>query len=219
MELNSSKSIVIIIIIVLFLYNFISKKQIEYKQDILEKELNKKIVNLNKLLEEKEIKEKKIKEKEKIVNVPSNIPPNIPPNIVDIRDANVTNNPLYPLYNRVERPVFDMLIHNNNLFNVRTRGSEDTYHPIGYAKDKQTNEVFYIMGRQRYRGSTQGDFYLIPLDTNSRLKINLLDSSGNQIIKDIYNLPNEINIKSGIFNGKSFDIEQLKNTDLISPYY
>jgi hypothetical protein len=107
----------------------------------------------------------------------------------------------------------------NKMFNLRTRGSDDTYHPTGYAKELNTGEIYYLMGRQRYSGSSQGDFYLISTDTTNRLKINLLDRSGNQIIKDIYNLPERIDIKSGIFNGKSFQIEQLKNTDLISPYY
>ena len=171
---------------------------IDYSKNIiLSEELDKKINKLNKLIDN------------------SN---NINKDIVNNRDINVIENPLYPLYGRTERPIIDMLMA-NNMINVRTRGSDDTYHPVGYAKDNSSNKIYYLMGRQRYRGSSQGDFYLISTDTTDRLKINLLDKSGNQIIRDIYNLPNTIKINSGIFAGKTFEIEELKNTDLISPYY
>jgi len=216
-----NQNIYIIIIITLIILIFIklqSNDNINYKQIILQDELNKKINVLNNILE-KQKQQNQENSNHKTVIVPLQKNPNSgSPDIVDIRDVNVTENPLYPLYGRSERPIIDMLM-TNNMFNMRTRGSDDTYHPVGYAKETKTGEIFYVMGRQRYSGSSQGDFYLISTDTNNRLKINLLDRSGNQIIKDIYNLPDRVDIKNGVFNGKSFQIEQLKNTDLISPYY
>lgn len=225
--------IIYIILIILFAglihSNFYQSNNATYKQFILQEELDKKINTLNNLLEQQkklnqqnQSNQQDQQDQRNIIPQSTRIVP-IPvqtqkPDIVDVRDMNVVENPLYPLYGRSERPIIDMLM-NNNMVNIRTRGSEDTYHPVGYAKDTTTNDIFYLMGRQRYRGSSQGDFYLISTDTTNRLKINLLDNSGNQIIKDIYNVPNSVTINSGIFNGKTFEIEQLKNTDLISPYY
>ena len=206
--MNNIVLILIGIAFIGFIYNnyVLNDKYFDTKQYILQEELEKKINKLNALLEQQ-------KSNPSIIMAPP-----IRPDIVDIRDANVTENPLYPLYGRTERPIIDMLM-SNNMFNLRTRGSDDTYHPVGYAKEVGTGTIYYLMGRQRYSGSSQGDFYLISTDTTNRLKINLLDKSGNQKIKDIYNLPDTITIDSGVFSGRRFEIEQLKNTDLISPYY
>jgi len=212
----------LITILILFYYNQQTINiPINNQQYILQEELEKKINKLNAMLDAQQ-KQPNLpnlpnpKQQTQTNNMPIIIPPT--PDIVNIRDVNVVENPLYPLYGRTERPIIDMLM-TNNMFNVRTRGSEDTYHPVGYAKEIGTENIYYLMGRQRYQGSSQGEFYLISTDTTNRLKINLLDRSGNQIIKDIYNVPDKVTINSGIFNGKTFEIEQLKNTDLISPYY
>jgi len=204
--------VAIITLLVLLTIKLQSNDKIYYKQIVLQDELNKKINALNNILEQKE----KEKEKNNKLIMPLQINPI--PDVVNIRDTKVTEDPLYPLYGRTERPIIDQLM-TNNMFNIRTRGSDDTYRPTGYAKDEETGQIYYVMGRQRYNGSSVGDFYLVSTDTTNRLKINLLDKSGNQIIKDIYNLPNQIEIDSGVFKGKKFSVEQLKNSDLMSPYY
>ena len=59
---------------------------------------------------------------------------------------------------------------------------------------------------------------MIPTDKQNRLKIQLLDNRGNQLIRDIYALPNEIKLKTGIFKDKEFMIEELRKTDFVGPY-
>jgi len=233
MVLYNMNNIILILFFCIFsflLFNNIQSNP-NNKQYVLQEELEKKINKLTALLDsqkkqqqnnnddkyDKYDKDDKDYKDENYNKTQIIVPPNRP-DIVDIRDINTVENPMYPLYGRTERPIIDMLM-TNKMFNYRTRGSEDTYHPVAYAKERGTENIYYLMGRQRYQGSSQGDFYLIPTDTNNRLKINLTDRSGNQILKDIYNVPDELKINYGIFNGKTFDIEQLKNTDLISPYY
>ena len=212
--------LILFFVILSFLFYNNLRSNPDNKQYILQEELEKKINKLTALIDSQK-KQSNKNDNDTSVIVPPNSNPNRSepvPDIVNIRDINTVENPLYPLYGRTERPIIDMLM-TNKMFNYRTRGSEDTYHPVAYAKERGTENIYYLMGRQRYQGSSQGDFYLIPTDTNNRLKINLTDRSGNQILKDIYNVPDVLKINYGIFNGKTFDIEQLKNTDLISPYY
>jgi len=67
----------------------------------------------------------------------THIQPNVDP--VYIRDSQVINDKLYPPLGRTERPQFDMLMNymnTNPLFNVHTRGSPDTFRPIGYLRWK-----------------------------------------------------------------------------------
>ena len=212
--------LILFFVILSFLFYNNLRSNPDNKQYILQEELEKKINKLTALIDSQK-KQSNKNDNDTSVIVPPNPNPNRSepvPDIVNIRDINTVENPLYPLYGRTERPIIDMLM-TNKMFNYRTRGSEDTYHPVASAKERGTENIYYLMGRQRYQGSSQGDFYLIPTDTNNRLKINLTDRSGNQILKDIYNVPDVLKINYGIFNGKTFDIEQLKNTDLISPYY
>jgi len=139
--------------------------------------------------------------------------------IVRSRDNQVVNDDLYPSYGRTERPIFDMLLQNQDRFNSVTRGSPDTFRPVGLAKDKASGEIYNVMGRQKYSGSSLGDFYLTSTNALNKLKINLLNRRGMPLIKDIYNLPRHLKIESGIFHGKEFEIEELPMADLTSSYY
>lgn len=139
--------------------------------------------------------------------------------IVGERDERVIADPLFPPYARMVRPIMDNVVYNSGTyFNNATRGSPDTYRQIGIAKDKVTNETYFLMGRQKYSGSSQGEFYLMPTDRQNQLKVQLLNSSGNQLIKDIYDIPTEITIPTGIFQNKQFQIEELQKSDFSSFY-
>lgn len=136
---------------------------------------------------------------------------------VNDRDRRVLNDLYYPVYGRTEKQNIDVIA-NNPLFHQRTREAPDTYRPLALAQDQTNNGMYYLMGRQKYKGSSQGEFYLIPTDTQNRLKIQLLDSSNNQLIKDIYNLPQELQLKTGLFAGRTFKLEELQKSDFTSDY-
>ena len=207
--------LILIAIIIFILYNFITSKNKHIKRVLFQNnQLNKKVKMLNNKINNNNNNNNNNDNKQ----INPNIALTRSPDIVSIRDINTTDNPIYPINSRVERPIVDQLMYNPLLFNYATRGSPDTYRPMAYAKDKKTGEIFYLMGRQKYQGSSQGEFYMISTDTGSRLKISLLDRAGNSMIRDYYNLPNELIIKNGVFTGKHFEIQELKQADLSSSY-
>lgn len=140
---------------------------------------------------------------------------------VVLRDRAVIADPLYPALGRTERPIFDNI---PKYINRTTRDTSDTYRLIGYLVNKTTedlgNNVWQLFGRQKYRGSTQGEFYVIPTHGDRKdMKIQLEDSMFvGEKIRDIYALPNKITLNSPFFSSDEYDVIQLPKTDFTSPY-
>jgi len=141
-----------------------------------------------------------------------------PSDNIDNRDFKVIEDKLYPLLNRTERPIADS-IYNNPYFNYPTRWNQDNFRAMAIVRNIQNNDVYYLMGRQKYSGSNQGEFYLISPDRDKGLKIPLSSDPSDRVIKDYYSLPDEITIKSGVFQGMTFKVQELKNSDLSSKYF
>lgn len=208
--------VLIVVIITSYIYFMYKNSENEQKYFNLKSELDTKINKLNTVIEEKPtVQVQAIVTENKSEIQPKNqylIDP------VNARDNAVVDNILYPPLNRMDRPNIDLALANPAIMGYPTRGSPDTYRPLALAKDTITNDTYYLMGRGKYRGSSAGEFYLIPTDKQNRLKIQLLDDKGKQLIKDIYALPDLITIKTGIFKDKEFQIEELKQTDFSGPY-
>ena len=143
---------------------------------------------------------------------------------VQQRDLNVLLNPIYPPLARVERPIFDNLIKMN--FQQSTRGSEDTFRLMGYLINSNKNDadtggdVWKLFGRQTYRGSSQGEFYVSPVnDHQSDMKIFLKNNMmPKEKIKDIYALPSEVYLDSPFFSKNAYTINELPKSDFNSNY-
>lgn len=147
--------------------------------------------------------------------------PVIVPDFINQRDVNVIDNPLYPILNRAERPISDMILANNQFLNFSTRGSPDTYRPMAIAKKvgEVPTELYYLMGRQKYQGSSQGEFYLTSMNKDKNIKIPINRDNTNPRLNDYYNLPTTLEITSGIFANDIFQIQELPTSDLSSGYY
>lgn len=143
---------------------------------------------------------------------------------VQQRDLNVLLNPIYPPLARVERPIFDNLIRMN--FGQTTRGSEDTFRLMGYLVNSNKNDMdmggnlWKLFGRQSYKGSSVGEFYVSPVnDHTSDMKIYLKnDMMPKDKIRDIYALPTEIYLDSPFFSKNAYTINELPKSDLNSNY-
>jgi hypothetical protein len=143
---------------------------------------------------------------------------------VQQRDLNVLLNPIYPPLARVERPIFDNLIKMN--FDQSTRGSEDTFRIMGYLINSNKNDsdtggdVWKLFGRQTYRGSSIGEFYVSPVnDHQSDMKIFLKNNMmPKEKIKDIYALPSEVYLDSPFFSKNAYTINELPKSDFNSNY-
>jgi hypothetical protein len=143
---------------------------------------------------------------------------------VQQRDLNVLLNPIYPPLARVERPIFDNLIRMN--FGQTTRGSEDTFRLMGYLVNTNKNDMdmggnlWKLFGRQTYRGSSIGEFYVSPVnDHTSDMKIFLKNEMmPKNKIRDIYSLPSEVYLESPFFSKNVYTINELPKSDFNSNY-
>jgi hypothetical protein len=180
------------------------------------KEIEKKIIS-------QENKYKELTEKNIQQNIPIN--PNfiINQDVVMNRDRAVISDPLYPPLGRTERPIFDSIVnrYNSNLFNYPTRGSVDTFRLLGYLVNSENKkDKWKLFGRQKYPGSSIGEYYVIPINHNTdEMKITLKDSMmPKDKLRDIYALPSSIIINSPIFDSTEYNIIELDKTDFTSPY-
>lgn len=146
---------------------------------------------------------------------------------VQVRDNKVLKDPLYPPLSRPERPIFDMLVDSQQrgLFNYPSRGSPDTFRLMGYLINKDEikdigNNTWKLFGRQKYPGSSIGEFYAIPADDRkSDIKIKIKeDMMTGDKIRDIYSLPRYVKLKGLAFNDTTYEIIELDKSDLMSGY-
>jgi hypothetical protein len=155
--------------------------------------------------------------------------PSLNPNdIVDPikrRDMAVTEDPLYPPLGRMPRPTADQYLKykQDGILGVSTRGSPDTFRLMAYMINSVDRaEKWNVYGRQKYRGSSQGDFYAIQQcnSTSQCTKIDLNnDMIANNQLRDYYNLPSTITFSSPLFSKDPYDIVQLKTTVDYGPYH
>lgn len=158
----------------------------------------------------------------------SNIPLNNERKMTDrvaTRDTNVLEDPLYPPLGRMPRPIADQYLDfkDKRLIGVSTRYDQDTYRLMAYMINKtDKNDKWNVYGRQKYRGSSTGEFYAIQ-QCNSTTHCTKIDLNSDIIVgntfNDFYNLPNTVTLQSPLFSTEPYDVVQLKTTVDTGPYY
>lgn len=144
-------------------------------------------------------------------------------NVITERDRAVVNDKLYPPISRPPRPIVDDYItyKDAGLFDFNTRQNNDTYKLMGYLiNSNDKNEKWNIYGRQKYSGSSHGDFYATEhCDKNSCIKIELdKDIIVGKPNIDYYNLPSTMEFTSPVFKEDIYLVVQLNNASNYSPY-
>lgn len=141
------------------------------------------------------------------------------------RDTAVVEDPLYPPLGRMPRPVADQYLKfkEDGILGISTRDTADTFRLMAYMiNSTDRSEKWNIYGRQKYRGSSQGDFYAIQ-QCNSTSACTKIDLNNDMILtnqlRDFYNLPSSITFSSPLFSVSPYDIVQLKTTLDYGPYY
>lgn len=188
---------------------------LQYNNEFNNIEKSKYIAHINELNYELNQLKNKLAEKDLIIY--NKLNNNFITDTINSRDIRVINDKLYPILNRVEKPIINSIV--DNRLNSLRRHSPDTFRPMALVKERNTHDVYYLMGRQKYRGSNRGEFYLVSPNFNKGTKIPLNDEPNDRPIKDYYALPTEFKINNGIFTGMTFDVQELKNSDLTSDYY
>ena len=158
-------------------------------------------------------------------NVHISSPVNLYVDPIATRDTAVLEDPLYPPLGRMPRPLADQYLQykQERMMTVSSKSTQDTFQLMAYLiSSVDRSEKWNVYGRQKYRGSSQGDFYAIQQcnSTSQCTKIDLTnDIIKNNQLRDFYNLPSSVMITSPLFSTSSYDIVQLKTTMDNSQYY
>ncbi len=139
-----------------------------------------------------------------------------------IRDKRVLYDDLYPPQNRTDASTYDMMsaeIQNRNFY-TQTQNYGDTFRMVGYLTNKGNvtgendtgGNVWKLLARQI--DSNRSQFYMIPSNNNYGIKINLSDNiiKGPKI-KDIYDIPNEINFDTPLLSSSPYTFTELPKND------
>jgi hypothetical protein len=142
------------------------------------------------------------------------------------RDRMVIDDKLYPPLGRTERPQYDLLMNylNNNpdVFYMASRGTPDTFRPLGYLIPKDStqpmdpNSTLILYGRAKYPSSDIGDFYATSSNKISDIKIPIDNNNSN--IRRIWDIPNVVHFHDGMLNG-TYNYTELPKPELgTTPY-
>ena len=205
---------IILLFLLIYLFIFLNKNTKKNYYNKLKNELNDKI---NILQTELKKQNKTIDDLLKFANNQTCQLSEQTTNIIN-RDYKTINDKLYPLLNRVEEPIAESII-NNPYFNIPSRFNNDNFRAMAIVREQKNGNLYYLMGRQKYHGSNLGEFYLISPDRDKGIKIPLSSDPNTRVISDYYSLPYSFTIKDGIFAGSTYDVQELKNSDLTSRYF
>lgn len=144
------------------------------------------------------------------------------PSFTEVRDKNVIANPLYPPLNRSDKQTHESLV-NNQVFNYKTDGMNDTYRLVGYLTNNDADRDvggnnWKLFGRMRDRHT--GDYYIVPSNNNYDIKIPLTPEVMNGIkLKDVYTLPTEMKFNSPMLNKSIYTFTEIPKTDFTDSRY
>ena len=125
--------------------------------------------------------------------------------INQIRDRQVLEDALYPPLNRD---------HSSNPKLFYERRNDDRYRLVGYmVAQEDPSDTWKLFARDTGRG--RANFYMMPSDKNSDIKVTL-DSPQ---LRDIYDIPRSLKVSSPVLRHTRYEIMELQKGDLDSPYY
>lgn len=213
----------LVLILILYIYKLHQDKS---SQDFV---FNKKLNMFKTLIDEYKIQLSESSDKCPVnINCPGcikcqDVKPITDDQLIDKRDNAVVNNHLYPPLSRVPKPIATsyMKYKRDGVFDVSTRYNGDTYKLMAYLiNSNDRSEKWNIFGRQKYSGSSQGEFFATQQCTQGPCtKIELSkDIIVGDTINDYYNLPNSLTFKSPLFSTHPYDVVQLKTSSGSSIY-
>jgi hypothetical protein len=123
------------------------------------------------------------------------------------RDRQVIEDPLYPPLNRDHSST-------PQIFYQRTRKEDDRYRLVAYmVAQEDPSDTWKLFARDTGRG--RANFYMMPSDKNSDIKVSLETPQ----LRDIYDIPRSLNVSSPVLRHTSYQIMELQKSDMDSPYY
>lgn len=142
----------------------------------------------------------------------------------DERDRKVLSDPLYPALNRSETDIHNGIVSQivrKQLYN-NTQEFTDKYRLVAYVTSKDDKKdaggnTWKLMARQSNK--SQGEFYMIPANTNYDMKIMINnDIVTGEKLRDIYTIPKEIKFNSPLLNASAYEVTELPMNDFTNSY-
>lgn len=119
--------------------------------------------------------------------------PIIPSNPLRDYDHHALGDPLVPPYKRDDYNVNPSLVY-PTLYSVPTRGHPTGFRRMGYLTNLEANNTdqykfLILMGRQKYRGSSQYEYYVVSSSKESNIKIDLENQKKELNTDDTLSIP------------------------------
>lgn len=135
------------------------------------------------------------------INTPINPMPLVPPvppigHMIREYDRRTLEDPLTPPFKRDDYMIPSQMIR-PDIYGVYTRGAPGVFKKMGYAKTDENGadyKLLTLMGRQKYQGSTQYEYYVTSTNRDDNIKF-YID-----------------NIKRELYDGDKITVKQLNNT-------
>ena len=227
--MNSNRDYMFLFLVIILIYYIYKLHQDKISQDYT---FNKKLNMFKTLIDEYKIQlsdsTNKCPDTATVTNVNANADADATATVtdeqlIDKRDNAVVNNHLYPPLSRVPKPIATsyMKYKRDGIFDVSTRYNGDTYKLMAYLiNSNDRSEKWNVYGRQKYSGSSHGEFFATQQCTQGPCtKIDLSkDIIVGDNINDYYNLPNVLTFNSPLFSTHPYDVVQLKTSSGSSIY-
>ena len=141
-------------------------------------------------------------------------PPTPPQSLVQERDVRVLRDELYPPLNRPSTYIAERTYNEPRIRAVATQDTSDTYRLVGYlVAQEDKGDTWKLFARETHRGG-RSEFYATPANRNYDMKVKIEDSS----MRDIYNMPDSIFIMHPMFAKSRYQVVELPQSSLDSPY-
>lgn len=126
---------------------------------------------------------------------------------IDERDSRTLYDPLAPPERRLPEHAYpDSVV--KTVINIPTRGFPDTYSQVGVLIRDSTQNIYKLIGRQKYPGSDQYEYYVEGADSNTfNIKIPIKVKGDREIMEgDTITIPGT-DVEKGPFVAKIFDYD------------
>jgi hypothetical protein len=106
---------------------------------------------------------------------------------------------------------------------VPTQTKNDNYRMVGYLVSQEGNDSggnnWKLFAKQK--NNNNADFYMVPANNNYDIKIPINNDIvvGNERLRDVYSIPNQLKFNSPLLNKNNYEFIELPKTDLTDPRY
>jgi len=141
------------------------------------------------------------------------------PDPVMQRDKRVLEDPLYPPMARQGADNTRALMQEPRLHPSRATDSFDSYRLVGYlVSQEDRNDTWKLFAREKYPRRSDADFYVSSANRNMETKLPLPPDSTSPRLRDLYALPDYVQINQPLFDKHPYAVVQLPPPNLGTGY-